>query len=417
MGDKIRQDENTTSGFMGKVVDTIRYLHSAESTSRFQAYFGVERISSKIHTQCEEKRHVNHKIENGDCDLRSRKNVDNYEDNHEQSPIPPPLSTTPQDQYRINNRLAYFIFKFGSLLGQEEFYISFFPFWFWNFDGPTGRKMIVLWGLSMYVGQYLKEHLRWPRPASPPAVYLEKTFLSEFGMPSTHAIVAAVIPITVVYFERELCNLPLTGSCIFVAIYILLVCSSRLYVGVHTCVEVIVGLLISIVAIALYIPMADDLDQWIMSSLMGPAAVIWLCLGACLIFPSEGRRWTSAWADTISIMSVCAGILSGSWLGGRTGIWNWNGACLLQTPDALEIIRYVLRTALGLSIILCTRFIMKPAYRTFASTLHHVKAEDLKAKRLTRVEFPAQFLTYFAIAFNVSYTVPALLTWVGLRNE
>lgn len=66
--------------------------------------------------------------------------------------------------------------------------------------------MIILWALAMYVGQFIKEYLRWPRPASPPVVYLEKLFLSEYGMPSTHAIVSACVPFTVAYFESELCN-------------------------------------------------------------------------------------------------------------------------------------------------------------------------------------------------------------------
>jgi len=411
--------EETKNDFLTTSLETIRYLNSAECTSRFQSYFGVE---PKFAEDNLDENIPNRGIED-DEDPKLRKRYEKVDENAADQSIngkvptsPHPLNATPTNLYRINNRFAYYIFKFGSLLGQEEFYISFFPFWFWNFDGPTGRKIIILWALSMYIGQFIKEYMRWPRPASPPVVYLEKLFLAEYGMPSTHAIVSACVPFAVVYFECELCNLPVTGSCIFVAAYIILVCSSRLYVGVHTFAQVLAGLIISFAVILAYIPFAEDLDHWMMSSLIGPAAVIWICLGACLVYPSEGRLWTQPWGDTVAIVAVCAGVISGSWLGFRSGVWTWHRACLLQVPDGREFVRYVLRTALGLGVVLCTRFTVKPAYYTFASTLHHVKLDELKEKCWTCVELPAKFLTYFAIAFNVCFLMPTLFLWLGLNR-
>jgi len=44
------------------------------------------------------------------------------------------------------------LFKFGTGLGDEIFYASIFPFWFWNIDGAVGRRIINIWALSMYIG-------------------------------------------------------------------------------------------------------------------------------------------------------------------------------------------------------------------------------------------------------------------------
>lgn len=48
----------------------------------------------------------------------------------------------------------------------------------------------------MYIGQVAKDILKWPRPSYPPVVNLEKRVLTEYGMPSTHAMAATAISFT-----------------------------------------------------------------------------------------------------------------------------------------------------------------------------------------------------------------------------
>lgn len=48
----------------------------------------------------------------------------------------------------------------------------------------------------MYIGQVAKDILKWPRPFSPPVVKLEKRVITEYGMPSTHAMAATAISFT-----------------------------------------------------------------------------------------------------------------------------------------------------------------------------------------------------------------------------
>ena len=51
--------------------------------------------------------------------------------------------------YSVHNWPLYYIFRFGSFLGQEAFYITFLPFVFWNLDADVGRKMVLVWVITM----------------------------------------------------------------------------------------------------------------------------------------------------------------------------------------------------------------------------------------------------------------------------
>lgn len=98
-------------------------------------------------------------------------------------------------QFVISNRFLYYAFTLGTELGNELFYISFFPFLTWNVDPYAARRLIALWVWVMYLGQCTKDLLRWPRPASPPVVKLEVFYDSEYSMPSTHAMSGTAVPL------------------------------------------------------------------------------------------------------------------------------------------------------------------------------------------------------------------------------
>ena len=101
------------------------------------------------------------------------------------------------------NPFFHALFTFGSMLGNEIFYLTFFPFIFWNLDEYLGRRLVFLWGVLMYLGQCSKDIIQWPRPPSPPVIWVEKRYQWEYGMPSTHAMVGLLIPYTLVYFTYD----------------------------------------------------------------------------------------------------------------------------------------------------------------------------------------------------------------------
>lgn len=93
-------------------------------------------------------------------------------------------------------------FRLATELGYEPFYITFFPFLTWNVDTSMARHIVMIWCCSMYVGQASKAIFRCRRPSSPPAIRLENnpSLETEYGFPSTHAIVSTTVPFYITYF-------------------------------------------------------------------------------------------------------------------------------------------------------------------------------------------------------------------------
>ena len=104
-------------------------------------------------------------------------------------------------------------FRLATECGYEPFYFIFIPFLFWNVDGFLAYNVIVLWSMSMYVGQACKQLFKWKRPANPPSFRLEQNpnLETEYGFPSTHATVATVMPFYILYgtygrYEVRVCG-------------------------------------------------------------------------------------------------------------------------------------------------------------------------------------------------------------------
>lgn len=102
-------------------------------------------------------------------------------------------------EFLIQNRFLYYMFTFGTELGNESFYITFFPFVTWNMDAFVSRRLIMVWVWVMYLGQCTKDVMGWSRPASPPVVKVEMFYNSEYSMPSTHAMSGTAIPFSLFF--------------------------------------------------------------------------------------------------------------------------------------------------------------------------------------------------------------------------
>ena len=106
-------------------------------------------------------------------------------------------------QHRIRNRFWFYLLHFSATLGNENFFATFFPFLYWNFDAYVVRQVVLSWGVTLYLGHLLKDVVRGKRPASPPVVRLVELYGEEYGMPSTHAMMGLAIPLSLVYFSFE----------------------------------------------------------------------------------------------------------------------------------------------------------------------------------------------------------------------
>ena len=171
----------------------ISYLQDAETVAKFQRLCGIVRSDMSVEQHDDERAVDSH------CSFLNE-DVNGYPS----TKIRTPLHTARHSlNYEVTNRFLYYLFHFGANLGNEIFYMTFFPFWFWNIDGCVGRQLCTFWCIFMYLGQATKDVVQLPRPASPPVIQLEKRYALEYGMPSTHAMVGAGIPFAIFFLTKE----------------------------------------------------------------------------------------------------------------------------------------------------------------------------------------------------------------------
>jgi len=185
--------------FYQKLLNLINYLNDPYLVSNFQKYFGIivllpsdkkgnedEKVSKQKHNP-RIKSILFGQIASTSSNFKAHQNFTSSE----------PLS------YQLKYKFWFYFFSFGASLGYECFYSLFFPFMFWNYDQTVAQKIVTVWVTLMYVGQAIKDIVKWPRPSSPPVVSLEPKYAIEYGMPSTHAIIGLGIPFSIVIFSSN----------------------------------------------------------------------------------------------------------------------------------------------------------------------------------------------------------------------
>lgn len=137
--------------------DLIQYLKSPELVVKVQEYFGIEYINKSLnkthhyHGNYYEPELEKHSSSSSSCcydeeDSLRRKIGNSGAEGYY------------REMYRIHKKFWYYLFLIGTELGDEIFYATFIPFWFWNIDGAVGRRVIFLWSIVMYIGTYFKIH-------------------------------------------------------------------------------------------------------------------------------------------------------------------------------------------------------------------------------------------------------------------
>lgn len=130
------------------ISETIDYLKDPHLVARIQRYFGV-RISNKHDKKKTPERET--KVDN---ELVCNKNGINKESfkNIDEADKYISLSDDDQENPLVTNYFWHYLFLFGTELGDEIFYSSFIPFWFWNVDGAVGRRVVLVWATVMTIG-------------------------------------------------------------------------------------------------------------------------------------------------------------------------------------------------------------------------------------------------------------------------
>ncbi|KAM9317382.1 sphingosine-1-phosphate phosphatase 2 [Gastrophryne carolinensis] len=313
-------------------------------------------------------------------------------------------------KYVVNNYLLYYLFRFAAALGQEVFYITFLPYTFWNIDSFIARRLVIVWCIVMYIGQASKDLLKWPRPSSPPVVKLETRVEAEYGMPSTHAIAATAISFTFLLSCIGRYQFPFVVG-FFAALGLsTLVSLSRLYTGMHTVLDVICGVVIALLFLALTFPVWDLLDHQLLTNSISPVVAVITGYLLSYNYPNLDHYSTTR-ADTTVILGVGAGTCVGVWLNHQFGLtYIPSGTLPLAIPPFTfgMLSKHVLRFGLGVVLLVIIRFIAKTLSLKVLGSYYGVSTQDQLVRQRLEIEVPYKFVTYISIGVVATATVPWL---------
>ncbi|CAH1791114.1 unnamed protein product [Owenia fusiformis] len=319
---------------------------------------------------------------------------------------------------QIDHWSLYYLFSFGAALGNEVFYSTFLPYWFWNVDSFVIRRVLIIWCIMMYFGQCLKDVIRWPRPASPPVIRLEKRYELEYGMPSTHAIVGCAMPFTCFMLTIDRYEYSWTLGLLGSVTWTLLVCLSRLYLGMHSILDLLAGLGIVIVSLPALLPWLDTIDYFQIYHPYAPLVIIGLGLFGAICYPAMDR-WSTARGDTTLIISVASGAAIGSWMNYQMGYITAADTpppYLVITPDARWLGLMIMRMCIGSVVLVATRAIMKALTFHLVCYVFRVNKVDKESRQNIWIELAYKYLTYTMVSFNVVFLAPLVFRYLGIER-
>ncbi|XP_006611832.1 sphingosine-1-phosphate phosphatase 1-like [Apis dorsata] len=420
--------------------EVVEYLKDASLVAKIQKYFGVkihytqkeyckENLLSEIHDTNSRNIKLNSNIfllksegikENGYITTEEKIINENIytDDKQKQS------SGIYNTNYTITNYFWYYLFLFGTILGDEIFYSTFIPFWFWNIDGAVGRRVVLVWAIVMTIGQILKDIICWARPACPPAVRLQDKWSEEYGMPSTHAMIGISIPFSVVLFTMNRYIYSISIGWTIATLWCTIVCMSRLYLGMHTVLDILAGLLLAIALMIPLVPIVEITDYYVLTNIWALAILIALSIGVIVYYPCS-KKWTPTRGDTTMVVSVTTGVHVGAWLNYNIGSMS---APTKSPPYDIIWPSYpmfgcmILRTILGFCSILATRAACKSfIYGTICAILK-INSKDMKSENYSEnknkifIDLLHKYMTCFMIGVNTVYLLPNVFTMIGIER-
>ncbi|XP_055386487.1 sphingosine-1-phosphate phosphatase 1-like [Condylostylus longicornis] len=391
----------------------VDFLKSPELVIRVQEFFGIKYVHRKRKRATSETNEENSETESVSLSPSPNGNLKKYED-----------EISEQKKIIIQNKFWYYIFLLGTELGDEAFYATFIPFWFWNIDGAVGRRVVLLWSSIMYVGQSLKDIIRWERPGFP-VIRLQKKWSIEYGMPSTHAMVGFSIPFSVLIFTHQRYQYNFVFGIVIAVLWCTVVCLSRIYLGMHSVCDVVVGLLLTMVLMTVFVPLIDYADFFIISWKYSPLFLLFISIMIIVYYPISDK-WTPTRGDTTTVVSVTIGILIGAWINYQLG-----NMIPLKSSPPYKIIwptytmlgLLLLRTILGMCCIVATIAIGKSiSYAIVCAILGKDKNKLLNSENHLNnkdkifVELCYKYLTYGLVGLSTQYLLPSAFKLLGIER-
>ena len=275
----------------------------------------------------------------------------------------------------VRGPLLDLFFKGITFLGNESFYLLFFPIFYWCVDFKWGYRLGIIFLVSGYANTALKELLAQPRPFELEAG-LNLVEAHGFGLPSGHAQMAVVIWGYLATLIKKRWFWLLAG------LLMVLIGFSRIYLGVHFPTDVLGGWLLGIVLLAAALFLKKPTTSLEISFTLLVIGVNTLTALALLLQPTK---------DTISIIAAFWGFALGLLIFRRFFPLHFAGS----------LFQRILRLSVGLVGLI----------------LLYLGLKALLPGEGYRLYLPFRFLRYGSLGFWISLGAPFLFRLLGLVRE
>lgn len=148
--------------------------------------------------------------------------------------------------------------QFFSFIGREEFYLLVMPLLYWSINHILGLRVAMILTLSSGLVELLKMAFHSPRPFWYSAEVRSFVAETSFGVPSGHAQNAASIWGLVASYLRR------TWAWGLFTLLILMIGLSRVTLGVHFPVDVVVGLLLGFLLLWMFLLLEAPVLAWLL---------------------------------------------------------------------------------------------------------------------------------------------------------
>ncbi|ESP00838.1 hypothetical protein LOTGIDRAFT_140415 [Lottia gigantea] len=321
-----------------------------------------------------------------------------------------------KQHYTIKYSLPYYLAAVGAFMGDEIFYLTFYPFVIWNMDSVLGRQTVWVWTLVMYLGQATKDYLKVPRPRSPPVIHLETHHLNEFSLPSTHAMAGTAMPVVMAYLLLLRYEFPVWLAISCVPIWTVLTCLSRLYLGVHTILDVLCGIVYALVIMAVTMPYLSEVDIFFQSHPLSPFVVWIICLAAVTVcYPAQGKD--VAKGSGVRIVAIYMGFSTGMWMNYQFGLSTIPETSLpyhIMTPSLNWVIYSLLRFVFGAVLLAVVKLVLQKLTVRYFSYLANLETPN---KLHPSVETSYIISTYSVVGFCLTSVIPYMFQYIGISRS
>lgn len=269
-------------------------------------------------------------------------------------------------QNLYSESFAHF-FYWTSFCCEEEFYLLMLPTLFWNIDYRFARHVTYIVTVGLLWGNLLKDVFRLPRPKNvEPAIrvsekiyQIDSSACRDFGYPSTHAMNSITnSAYAVTYCVRHGIGLErfgVFGLCALALVYTVVISFGRLYLGVHSPMDIKGGISLGLVIVCMAqgLPYVDD---FVLST---PHVGICLLLVfvVILVLNPQPRPMTPTFIQNCTLVGLCCGCCIGHRM--ETDRRYFYSLTSSEGSNDLGVVLLTLRTMLGFAILLTVRYLFK----------------------------------------------------------